>query len=261
MGNIGGQTRHVGSGDRLAPDHNWTLTSPVVHSAVFPRNKPDTFYARYFLRYFALPLVVIAGRRGISANAVSFGSIPVAVVAGMLLCMPSMTLRVAGAIVLNLWVILDCVDGSLARLRGSQPFGDYLDGISGYIAMTGLLVGAGVGGAHELGWGREAMAAMICGFVAATANLLTRLCYQKFANAAAKVGMAAANVKRPGGLMTKIDFHLGVSGLGALVLIPAVALSQLHVLVVGYCALYVGAAVAFVAASVRKVFGGGNSIG
>ena len=128
--------------------HTWRINDPVVIAAVFPRNKPDTFYARYFIRYVALLFVVLAGRLGISANAVSLASVPFAVASGLFLCMPDGSLRLLGALLLNFWLVLDCVDGSLARLKGSQPFGEYLDGLSGYFAMTALLICPGVGGAH-----------------------------------------------------------------------------------------------------------------
>jgi len=44
-----------------------------------------------------------------------------------------------GALVINLWIVLDCVDGNIARFKKQTSiFGEFLDGLSGYL-FTGFL--------------------------------------------------------------------------------------------------------------------------
>lgn len=50
-----------------------------------------------------------------------------------------------GLIVLNLWIVFDCIDGNIARTtRSSSLLGTYLDGISGYFYVSLLYISLGV---------------------------------------------------------------------------------------------------------------------
>lgn len=51
-----------------------------------------------------------------------------------------------GIIIMNLWIVFDCIDGNIARTtKKSSPLGTYFDGLSGYCYVALLYTALGVG--------------------------------------------------------------------------------------------------------------------
>ncbi len=67
------------------------------------------------------------------------------VAAGAGLLVPGLTGAVLGALLIQVYLLLDCVDGELARWRGQTSItGVYLDRVGHYLAEAALLVGFGI---------------------------------------------------------------------------------------------------------------------
>jgi len=50
-----------------------------------------------------------------------------------------------GSVILNLWLVLDCVDGNIARYRRIQTvYGDFIDSLSSLLLSCGLVPGLGL---------------------------------------------------------------------------------------------------------------------
>jgi phosphatidylglycerophosphate synthase len=103
---------------------------------------PDLLFFRP-LAYLGVRLVEPTG---VTANQVTIASMFFGLLAGWFIAHgdkgPSMLLWGAGAVLLS--NVLDCMDGMLARLRGtSSPFGYVLDGLGDYIGVFAILVGIG----------------------------------------------------------------------------------------------------------------------
>ncbi|KRV48065.1 transferase [Wenjunlia vitaminophila] len=65
--------------------------------------------------------------------------------AGACLLVPGLTGAVLGAVLIQVYLLLDCVDGEVARWRSQTSVtGVYLDRIGHYLAEAALLVGAGL---------------------------------------------------------------------------------------------------------------------
>jgi len=93
-------------------------------------SKPkDIFWNRYVARPLAAVLLVPLERSPITPNQVTFASLAVFVVAAAILVgWPGGAGLLLAAGVVQLSYVLDCVDGQLARLRGtSSPVGAHLD--------------------------------------------------------------------------------------------------------------------------------------
>ncbi len=128
---------------------------------------------------------------GISANQTTVTSAVVGMVGALLIGHPSLAWRVTGAVCINLWLLLDLVDGNIARYRKTcSEYGDFIDTVAAYLVLGAFYLGAGIGGqydarTHDLGnvAGVSVSTAMVLmGGWAGVCNLLARLVHQKCLN-------------------------------------------------------------------------------
>ncbi|MFQ3621632.1 MAG: CDP-alcohol phosphatidyltransferase family protein [Spirochaetales bacterium] len=157
------------------------------------KNRADSVWTRYVLRPLSYPFSLFFLRLGWSANRVSYFSALVAVIGGLLLCLPSVKLQLLGAMLLNVFAILDCVDGNIARFTHTTgPGGAWADALGGYVAYTATLLGAGMASEItsytlyssipkivDILWPRGGLWVLLGG-VAASCNLLMRLAHQHY---------------------------------------------------------------------------------
>lgn len=133
----------------------------------------------YFARPLSWPLTWLCATLGLSATAVTFISI-VAVIAGAIcIVMGSYTVTIVGILLFNLWIILDCVDGNIARYRQTfSPYGEFIDAVGGYFATTFLFSSLGYLSFRLF----NNPYYLIAGFWATISSLFSRLLYQKYKN-------------------------------------------------------------------------------
>jgi hypothetical protein len=88
----------------------------------------DGFYSTFVLRRLSKPLTGLAIRLGLSPNAVSLISLAIGLLAAVLFALGSLPATVAAALLLQLSIIIDCVDGEVARrTRRFSKLGAWLD--------------------------------------------------------------------------------------------------------------------------------------
>jgi phosphatidylglycerophosphate synthase len=81
----------------------------------------------------------------LSANAVTFLMIPVGLIAGLVLSLPGLAAALGAALLAQLWLLLDCCDGEVARWRQTfSPKGPYLDALAHYTIEAALPAGLGI---------------------------------------------------------------------------------------------------------------------
>lgn len=82
----------------------------------------------------------------ISANSATLISTIVGFIgAGFLILGTTRNTLLVGLIVMNLWIVFDCIDGNIARTtKKSNPLGTYFDGLSGYCYVSLLYTALGV---------------------------------------------------------------------------------------------------------------------
>lgn len=195
-------------------------------------------------------------RRGLSGNAVSLINLALAVPACLLLASTDVRVAIAGAALLNLVALLDCVDGNIARAsRMTGPHGDWIDAVVGYAVYTlmPLALGFRVG---LLEPGPSGVLAMLLGGMAASFNLYSRLAFQKHENGLLHKGPAGGGVSElssRSSLTKRISADAGLSG----VMMPALALAlllSLETVFLGFYALLYGAvAICVIASRIGKL--------
>ncbi|CCX59749.1 CDP-alcohol phosphatidyltransferase family protein [Blautia hydrogenotrophica] len=214
------------------------------------KRKKDPILSRFFYRKIAFRTAAFAANAGISANSVSYFSIIIGIVACLCFLPVSHTAHIIGAILINLWLILDCTDGNLARSVRAQPFGEFADGISSYILVGLMCTMMGVAVYHEGGLLVPAQCSWIIliGALASSADSLMRLIYQKYKNteremADKKILEVENDVRidhsQVESFRVRIETELGVGGLLPVAILLATLLKMLDLIVV-YCFLYYG---------------------
>lgn len=83
---------------------------------------------------------------GISANQATFFSIIVGTIGCSFLAFGNYATRIMGALLVNFWIILDCVDGNIARYKEtSSDYGEFIDALGGYLLNAILFLSVGIG--------------------------------------------------------------------------------------------------------------------
>ncbi len=214
------------------------------------KRKKDPPLSRIFYRPAGYVLAALFTSVGIGANTVSYLSIVEGVLACVLFLPNNYICRIIAAILVNLWLVLDCTDGCIARSVKAEPFGEFADGISSYIIVA--LLGGTIGMAvyYEGGVLTEPdMVWMVfIGALASTADTLMRLIYQKYK--ATELDMAEKGIvqiehdqrkdhEQVGSLRVKIEQDLGIGGILPIMIFLGTIFHALD-LVLFYMALYYG---------------------
>ncbi|HET6284251.1 MAG TPA: CDP-alcohol phosphatidyltransferase family protein [Polyangia bacterium] len=126
------------------------------------RKPHDIFWNRFVARPAAAVLLVPLARTGITPNQVTLLTLVVFLIGALVMAlMPSSGALVLAAAIIELSYVLDCVDGQLARLKGtSSPVGAHLDFLMDEIKAFVLVAAVGVRlwlPAHDARWLIEAL--------------------------------------------------------------------------------------------------------
>ncbi len=172
----------------------------------------------YVVRRISFYLTWMFLQLGISANQATYISMAIGAAGCGLMAFGDYGVRITGALLVSFWIVLDCVDGNIARFKKtSSNYGELIDALSGYM-MNGLLflsVGIGAFIHIESSFGlitrffyidlNESIL-IILGAWASLAIIFPRLIYHKFMNAFPEA--QSAEIK-PGAKHSKGLYHFG----------------------------------------------------
>lgn len=129
---------------------------------------------------------------GLTANQTTWISLAVLLIGGFFLAAGNYLAAIAGAALLNLWLVLDFVDGNIARYENNcSHYGEFIDALGAFMAHLSFFA-AGIGFyisrdsllSSSVDWPMEryAVVILILGSVASLSAIWIRLVYQKFKN-------------------------------------------------------------------------------
>ncbi|MDR2792513.1 MAG: CDP-alcohol phosphatidyltransferase family protein [Treponema sp.] len=150
----------------------------IVNSLPEEKKRADGLWGKV-LRPLAVPFTWLALKMRLKANTVSYLSAVFSVSGGVLFSMPGFWLPLWGAILLNVFSIFDCVDGSVARVTNTAgPWGNWADAVMGFIAYIAVFTASGVYVFLRTGcwW------VLLITSLTSSANLLTRAAFQFYKN-------------------------------------------------------------------------------
>lgn len=129
---------------------------PVIHPpGLLERRSAEHWAGRWYMRRLSPYATWLLVRSGASANAVTGLMIVVGLAGAAFTCVLGMGGAIAGALLVQVYLLLDCSDGEVARWRRTQSMvGVYLDRVGHYVVEAALLVALGVraGGRSEVSW-------------------------------------------------------------------------------------------------------------
>ena len=166
-----------------------------------------------------------------------------------------------GAILINIWLILDCADGNIARSVRKQPFGEFADGISSYI-LVGLMcisMGFSVYFSGGIIFKPGSPWIILLGAVASSSDSLMRLVYQKYKNTSKELQDKGVieqekdirtDKNSVGSVRVRIEAELGIGGILPVAILIATILNALDIIII-YCFVYYG--LSFIASTLMLV--------
>lgn len=233
----------------------------MVHpEGVMDRRSGEHWAGRLYMRRLSLSCDRYLVNTRITPNGLTHLMIFAGVAAGAALLVPGILGAVLGALLIQLYLLLDCVDGEVARWRGHTSItGVYLDRVGHYLSEAALLVGFGLRCADVFGRAGDTSPwwAML-GTVAALGAILIKAETDLVDVARARSGLPAvadsAAAPRSGGVArarkvaAALKFHRLIGGVEASLVILAAGVADVFVggLLVSRIVLGVLAAIAVV---------------
>jgi phosphatidylglycerophosphate synthase len=121
------------------------LRSAGQPQSVIDRLNDEHWAGRLYMRKFSPRATWVFARLGWSPNAVTLAFIGCGIAAGIVIAFGGLVSAVAGAVLIQAYLLFDCSDGELARWsKRTSATGIYLDGVGHYLGETALLVGLGI---------------------------------------------------------------------------------------------------------------------
>lgn len=212
------------------------------------KRKKDPIFVRAFYRPVSFYGSAFCANLGIKANYVTVFSLFIAFFAAISYFCSNRGVNLIGAILINCWLVLDCIDGNLARSVERQPFGEFLDAMGSYILVSFLGIGIGVyvfknGGLFLLDnnywW-------IIIGALISVLDILMRLTYQKYKNNSVELQESGAipvevdkrlDHNATTSIRTRIEMEFGIAGILPPAILVCTALNFLDIILV-YMFLY-----------------------
>lgn len=198
------------------------------------RRSGEHWAGRLYMREISLHIDPYLVNTRITPNQLTYLMVVVGVLGGAALLIPGLTGAILAAVLFQVYLLLDCVDGEVARWRKQTSItGVYLDRIGHYLCEAALLVGFGVRGADVFGDSPNWLWAFL-GTLAALGAILIKAETDLVDVARARSGLPAvkdeASVPRSSGLAlarraaAALKFHRLVGGIEASLLILFVAI-------------------------------------
>ena len=233
----------------------------IKDSLTKKKNSRSSLWIQLWVRKFSFPITYVFINTGWSANQVSVLSWIVIFIAAVCLSINNFWWMLAGALLTNFWLVLDCVDGNIARVKKLNSFmGDYFDAVAGYGPFSFTTMALGIDAYNTSTFLPEEYRCifLIIGGVAAFSNLYMRLIHQKYLNCyfAAKkilgelddITLKDTEDKRSFAYIREaIDKNLGVNGVFQPWIIIAVLTSSFDIMLCFYSLYYI---VSFLAISI-----------
>ena len=153
----------------------------IVRSLPKKKNSKSSLWVKWIIRKLSFPFTFLFINLGFSAWGASVLSIFVALAGCAALCVDSALWRVVGVVLVEFWLVMDCVDGNIARVKKtSSPMGGCIDAFSGYFITAFVFFSVGVAACYSTRFAEHAGLWVAMGGLSSAFGLLARLIHQKY---------------------------------------------------------------------------------
>ena len=222
--------------------------STIIKSLPAKKNSKSSLWVKLVVRKVSFLFTFVFINCGCSAWGASIISIFVAVVGCAFLGLNSTLFRFFGVVLIEIWLVLDCVDGNIARVKKtSSEMGEFIDALSGYYITGFVYLFVGVAAFNTTSLFHEyALWMLILGAISTVAGLLSRIIHQKYTYSMMVINERKGttknelpeneveNKKSLEHLRSRLDKELGISGLFMPFLIVALIFNLFDILTIFY---------------------------
>lgn len=225
----------------------------IVDSLPKKKNSRSSLWVQLVVRKLSFLVTYVFINLGLTANTTSVISVFVAAASCLFLCIDSFACRLIGALLINFWLILDCVDGNIARCtKKSSYMGEFYDAIGGYSAIAFSTIGIGVSAYHTSTILPQSLSYLfiLIGAMGSMLNVFTRLIYQRYTNAVFTTNLIVGapnempenyteEKKNFAYIREQVDKQFGIAGLFMVLMLLAPFIQIFDIICVLYSSYYV----------------------
>ncbi len=179
----------------------------IIESLPADKNRSDTLWVKLILRKISFLVTWIFIRLHLSSWYVSVLSIFMPIISLILWIKLD---PVMASVFLMIWLLLDCVDGNIARLESPSKSGKFVDASSGYMMIGLYAIGIGIylDLMNQTYFSLSIPWCTFLGGIASILNLMARLYHQKFINVVHDDNNNGNEI----GLLRQIERNIGIGG-------------------------------------------------
>ena len=155
----------------------------ILASLPVKKNSNSSWWVKLWVRKASFLFTYIFINLGFSPNGVSVLSIFVTLAAAAFFMTPAKWAVITAVVLINFWLVLDCVDGNIARCRKQKTvYGEFVDDAGGYFTVAFIYLAIGVC-AYNFGGRLLAQGNMwliVMGGMSSICDILARLIHKNF---------------------------------------------------------------------------------
>lgn len=220
----------------------------IIKSLPAKKNSKSSLWVKLIVRKLSFVFTYLFINVGCSAWGASIISVLVATIGSFCFAIDNSFCRIIGVILIELWLVLDCVDGNIARVKKtSSEMGEFIDALSGYYVTGFIYFFVGIAAFHttEL-FSNNAFLMVILGGVSTIAGLLARIIHQKYTYSIMVINQKnhqfrdnipekdVENKKSIQYVRSRMDKEIGISGLFMPFLIVALIFNLFDIFTIFY---------------------------
>lgn len=230
----------------------------IIDSLPAKKNSKSSLWVKLIVRKLSFIFTYLFINIGFSPWAASVFSVIVAIAGSILMMIPNYLCVVIGMVLVQFWLILDCVDGNIARCKKqSSEMGSFIDALSGYYISAFVYLGTGVAAFNFSPLENFRYLFLLAGAISSISGILSRLIHQKYTYTILTLEKQnpdmvipeeeVENKKSIQYIRSRVDKEIGISGLFMPFLIVAAIFNLFGTITIFYFAFQVVALLAVTA--------------
>ena len=156
----------------------------IIKSLPKKKNSNSSLWVKVLIRKISFLFTYLFINLGFSPNAVSVFSIFVSIAAFVCFSIPNAVCVIIAVSLINFWLVLDCVDGNIARCRKLKTtYGEFVDDIGGYYVVAFVYLAISICAFHQGGLIiKDNYWIIVCGGASCVCDILARLINKDYVN-------------------------------------------------------------------------------
>ncbi len=155
----------------------------ILDSLPVKKNSNSSWWVKLWVRKLSFLFTYFFINLGFSPNEVSILSIFITLLACALFMVPAKWAVITAVVLINFWLVLDCVDGNIARcLNKKTAYGEFVDDIGGYymVAFVYLAIGVCAYNFGGLIFSKNNIWIIVIGATSSICDILARLIHKDY---------------------------------------------------------------------------------